>query len=150
MYYNNNIHLLCKFSTINGDITVRYNTSNEAFFSPFDWIGGYADELHKTLKQIALWLYAAYVCPDEEQGILPTEEAYHLFTDDIKAELSFSSICGKARTTLSKGSDKHWEFCVRGLHEPNKHNYPRQRDKHWIGRVRRLDILTDHIHKRQK
>ena len=23
-------------------------------------------------------------------------------------------------------------------------------DKHWIGRVRRLDILTDHIHKRQK
>lgn len=110
VYYNNSIHLLCKFSTINGDITVRYNTANEAFFSPFDWIGGYADELHKTLKQIALWLYAAYVCPNEEQGILPTEEAYHLFTDDKKAELSFSSIGGKARTTLSKGSNKHLDY----------------------------------------
>ena len=86
-YYNNCIHLLCKFSTTNGDITVRYNTANEAFFSPFDWIGGYAEELHNTLKQIALWLYAAYVCPNEEQGILPTEEAYHSFTDDTQAKV---------------------------------------------------------------
>ena len=33
-----------------------------------------------------------------------------LFTDDIKAELSFSSIGGKARTTLSKGSNKHLDY----------------------------------------
>ena len=106
-YFNNCIHLLCKFSTTNGDITVRYNTANEAFFSPFDWIGGYAEELHNTLKQIALWLYAAYVCPNEEQGILPTEEAYHSFTDDIQPKVTFSSIGGNARTTLSKSSNKH-------------------------------------------
>ena len=110
VYYNNSIHLLCKFSTINGDITVRYNTVSEAFFSPFDWIGGYADDLHNTLKQIALWLYAAYVCPNEEQGILPTEEAYHSFTDDTQAKVTFSSIGGKARTTLSKSSNKHLDY----------------------------------------
>ena len=110
VYYNNSIHLLCKFSTINGDITVRYNTASEAFFSPFDWIGGYADDLHNTLKQIALWLYAAYVCPNEEQGILPTEEAYHSFTDDTQAKVTFSSIGGKAHTTLSKSSNKHLDY----------------------------------------
>ena len=73
-------------------------------------IGGYADDLHNTLKQTALWLYAAYVCPNEEQGILPTEEAYHSFTDDTKAKVTFSSIGGKARTTLSKSSNKHLDY----------------------------------------
>ena len=110
VYYNNSIHLLCKFSTTNGDITVRYNTANETFFSPFDWIGGYAEELHNTLKQIALWLYTAYVSPNEEQCILPTEEAYHSFTDDTQAKVTFSSIGGKARTTLSKSSNKHLDY----------------------------------------
>ena len=40
VYYNNSIHLPCRSSAINGDINVRCNTENEAFFSPFDWIGG--------------------------------------------------------------------------------------------------------------
>lgn len=42
IFYNNSIHLLCKFTTHRGDITIRYNTSNGAFFSPFDYLDGYA------------------------------------------------------------------------------------------------------------
>ena len=110
IFYNNSIHLLCKFTTHGGDITIRYNTSNGAFFSPFDYLDGYAAELHKCLKNISLWLYAAYVCPNEEMGILPTEDAYRNFTDDKQAKVKFSSIGGKARSTLSKSTNKHLDF----------------------------------------
>ena len=110
IYYNNSIHLLCKFTTLKGDITIKYNTSNGAFFSPFDYQDGYAADLHNCLKNLCLWLYAAYVCPNEEHGILPTEEAYRAFTDDKKANVTFTSIGGKARTALSKSSNKHLDY----------------------------------------
>ena len=110
IYYNNSIHLLCKFTTLKGDITIKYNTSNGAFFSPFDYQDGYAADLHNCLKNLSLWLYAAYVCPNEEQGILPTEEAYRTFTDDKKANVTFTSIGGKARTAISKSSNKHLDY----------------------------------------
>lgn len=110
VYYNNSIHLLCKFSTHVGDITVRYNTSNGAFFTPFDYQEGYAAEVHNCLKNISLWLYAAYVCQNEELGILPTEEAYKAFTNDMQATVTFASIGGKPRTTLSSSSGNHLDY----------------------------------------
>ena len=45
-----------------------------------------------------------------KQGILPTEEAYRAFTDDKKANVTFTSIGGKARTALSKSSNKHLDY----------------------------------------
>lgn len=50
----------------------------------------------------------AYVCPDEE--ILPTEEAYHDFTDDKNAVCTFTSIGGKLHTTLNRDLNRHIKY----------------------------------------
>ena len=107
-YHNNSIHLLCKFTTKFGETTVRYNTKTGTFFSAFDFVGGYFDELHQNLKRIALWIYTAYVCPTDE--IIPTEEAYHKFTDDKNAKVKFAAIGGKLRSTLSTKSNTHLDL----------------------------------------
>lgn len=96
--------MLCKFFTLYGDITVRYNTKSGSFFSTFD----HQFDFHLNLKRIALWIYASYVCPTEK--IIPTEEAYHGFTDDKHAEVSFSSIGGKLRATLSSKTNSHLDL----------------------------------------
>ena len=41
---------------------------------------------------------------------MPTEDAYRNFTDDKQAKVKFSSIGGKARSTLSKSTNKHLDF----------------------------------------
>lgn len=108
VFHNGSIHMLCKFFTLYGDITVRYNTKTGSFFSPFDHQFGYFQDFHLNLKRIALWIYASYVCPTEK--IIPTEEAYHGFTDDNHAEVTFSSIGGKLRATLSSKTNSHLDL----------------------------------------
>lgn len=108
VFHNGCIHLLCKFTTLYGDITVRYNTKNGSFFSPFDHQNGYFHDFHLNLKRIALWIYASYVCPTDE--IIPTEEAYHRFTDDKQAKVTFSSIGGKLKATLSSKTNSHLDL----------------------------------------
>lgn len=109
VFYNNAIHMLCKMETTAGDVTVRYNTKTGRFFSPFNHTHEeYCIELHASLKALSLWFYTAYVCPDEE--ILPTDEAYHNFTDDKNAVLTFTSLGGKLRTTLTRDINKHINY----------------------------------------
>lgn len=108
VYYNQSINLLCKFSTIRGDVTVRYNTRTKKFFSPFDYSSKAATMYHNFLKQIALWVYSAYVCPSED--IMPTNEGYHEFADDPNAVVTFASIGGKLRSTLEGSSNSHLDY----------------------------------------
>ena len=108
VFHNGCIHMLCKFSTLYEDITVRYNTKTGGFFSPFNHMNNYFGDLNNNLKRIALWLYTAYVNPTER--IVPTEEAYHKFTDDKSAVVIFSSIGGKIRPTLISKSNSHLDI----------------------------------------
>lgn len=108
LLYNNAIQMLCKFETVAGDVTVRYNTKTGTFFSPFDHTVGYSASLHETLKALSLWLYSAYVCPNED--ILPSTESYHQYTDDENAVLTFTSIGGKPRPTIDKNNNRHLDY----------------------------------------
>lgn len=108
VYYNQSIHLLCKFETEQGDVTVRYNTRTKQFFSPFDYSFKLAQSYHDSIKQITLWVYSAYVCPSED--LMPTNEAYHEFADDPDAVVTFASIGGKLRTTLDKTTNGHLDY----------------------------------------
>lgn len=108
VFHNNAIHMLCRMETEAGDVTVRYNTKTGSFFSPFNHIAGYCVDLHKSLKMLSLWFYTAYVCPDE--NILPTEEAYHNFTDDKNAALTFASIGGKLKSTIDRDINSYIDY----------------------------------------
>ena len=108
VYFNECIHVLCRFGTQQEDITVRYNTRTKHFYSPLNYSIELELAYHNSMKQIILWGYSAYVCPSEI--LMPTNEGYHELARDPQAIVSFAFIGGKLRPTLSKQPEGHLDY----------------------------------------
>lgn len=105
-YNNDSIILLYKISSEEGgDISGYYNTKTGMFWSPFynatlyvDGKGMEAKDFEKVVRNLVLWVYAAFACNDP--NILPTQDMFqkefHCY-DKEAPTVSFYGIGGKPR-----------------------------------------------------
>lgn len=97
IYYNGAIVCLYRHETEQGEAAGFYNTQTKQFVSMFTYTEEQVDLLGNYVENTILWCYAAFVGSDE--SILPTSESYRNFLDDPTAEVTFTSISGKLRST---------------------------------------------------